>query len=177
MGNKLEKIDSFTNLFHQLEIMEKSRKVDLSVIGVLDGLVEDCRRMEKFWIENEQIPVEDSYLLYHATRNSRLIFGKMKERFVLASEKHENPKVIEDSLMVAPLLGELHSTVVSLMNRVVTPELQFLISHRLRLLRNIASNVSMLPSPEEEMKGIDRRKLKRRFNRFTNTLQAMLVET
>ena len=172
------KIDiSFTNLIRVIEKMEDSKTVDPTVIGVLDELIESCEEAQRYWVEREELPIEDSFILYHASRNSRLVLEKMKERFLSAEERHENPEVIGDSLLVLPHLSELCSIVSFLTKRELTPESRLLISQRLRLLRNAASNVSMLPSPEEEKQGLDRKKLKRRFDRFTSTLQAIFLET
>lgn len=168
---------SFTNLIRVIEKMEDSKKVDPAVIGVLDKLIESCKEIQKYWVEREDLPIEDSFILYHASRNSRLVLEKMKKRFLLAEERHENPEVIDDSLLMLPHLSELCSIVSFFTKRELTPESRLLISQRLRLLRDSASNVSMLPSPEEEKKGLNREKLKRRFDRFTNTLQAMFFET
>lgn len=156
--------------------MEKSRKVDVSVINTLDSLIESCEKIEQSWIENKEIPIKSSFLLYHASRNSRLVLEKMKERFITASEIYENPGIINDSMLVVPILNGLCDLIFSLTKRAITPEMHSFVSKRLRLLRNTASNVSLLPSPEEEIKGVDRRKLKRRFSRFADTLQAMFIE-
>lgn len=172
----MEKGNSFTILVQRLETMEETKEVDISVVEILDKLIEDCKESEKFWIKKGGIAIEKSFLLYHASRNSRLILEKMKERFVLAGKKHENPRIISDSLALVPLLSELCFILFSLRKRRITSELYGVVSQRVRLLRNAAYNVSMLPSPEEEMKGLDRTRLEKRFNRFADTLQAMFVE-
>jgi len=173
----VEKESIFNNLFQQLEKMEESREVDISVINTLDNLIGTCKKIEQSWIENEEIPIESSFLLYHASRNSRLVLEKMKHRFIKASETHENPKIVNDSMLVAPILGGLCDLMFSLTKRAITPEIHLFVSKRLGLLRNTASNVSLLPSPEEEMKSVNRKKLKTRFSRFADTLQAMFIES
>jgi hypothetical protein len=100
----------------------------------------------------------------------------MKQRFILAAQRNENPHVISDSIQVVPILSELCEAILALKERVITPELLSFISNRLKLLRNIASNVSMIPSLEEEIKGIDKKKFKSRFSRFAEDLQAIFIE-
>jgi len=163
-------------LFQQLDDMKKAQKVDISIVNTLDKLIENCKGIEQFWIKNEKIPIENSFLLYHALRNSRLVFEKMKTRFIKANKTHENPKIVEDSILVLPMLSELCNVIFALREREITPEICSFISRRLKSLRNIASHVSLLPSPSEEIKSVNRRKLMNRFSQLTDTLQGIFGE-
>jgi hypothetical protein len=172
----LEKKDNFTVLIEKLEKMEQLQKVDVSVVEILDELIKECKATEHFWIENENVPIDTSFLLYHSTRNSRLVLEKMKNRFIMAAKKGENPHVISDSIEIVPIVSELYEATLSLKERPITPEVLSFISNRLKLLRNVAYKVSMLPSPEEEIAEVDKAKVKKRFSRFAETLQAMFIE-
>ncbi|MEX2705365.1 MAG: hypothetical protein Q6352_008910 [Candidatus Freyrarchaeum guaymaensis] len=175
-GIELEKGNDFKTLLEQLEQMNETQKVDISVVKVLDSLIEDCRTNERFWIKNEKIPIETSFLLYHSTRNSRLILEKMKQRFILADEKEDNPHIVSDALQVVPVLNELYEVISALKYLEIKTELLSFLSSKLRQLRNVASIASMIPSPEEEIKEIDKKKLKRRFSRFADTIQVIFIE-
>ena len=172
----MEKKDNFTVLIEKLEKMEQLQKVDVSVVEILDELIKECKATEHFWIENENVPIDTSFLLYHSTRNSRLVLEKMKNRFIMAAKKGENPHVIFDSIEIVPIVSELYEATLSLKERPITPEVLSFISNRLKLLRNVAYKVSMLPSPEEEIAEVDKAKVKKRFSRFAETLQAMFIE-
>jgi hypothetical protein len=172
----LEANDSFADLIERLERMKQLQKVDTSVVEILDELIRKCKETERFWIESENLPVDTSFLLYHSTRNSRLVLEKMKDRFIMAAKKGENPHVISDSMEVVPILSELYEATSLLRERPIAPEVLSFISNRLKTLRNVAYKVSMLPSPEEEIAEVDRAKFKKHFGRFAETLQAMLIE-
>ncbi|MBS7635733.1 hypothetical protein KEJ37_00065 [Candidatus Bathyarchaeota archaeon] len=172
----MEKKDNFTVLIEKLERMEQLQKIDASVVKILDELIENCKEAERFWVESERTPVDISFLLYHSTRNSRLVLEKMKNRFITATKKNENPHVIADSIEIVPILSELYEATLSLKERPITPEILSFISNRLKLLRNMAHKVSMMPSPEEEIAEIDKAKFKKRFSHFAETLQAMFIE-
>lgn len=175
-GNVLEKKDNFVILIEKLEKMEQLQKVDLSIIEILDELIRNCKETENFWVESENLPVDTSFLLYHSTRNSRLVLERMKNRFISAVEKNENPHIISDAIQIAPLVIELCEMAFSLKKRPITPEVLSFISNRLKLLRNTAYKLSMMPSPEEEIAEIDKKKFKKRFSRFAEALQAMFIE-
>lgn len=172
----MEKKDNFTILIEKLEKMEQLQKVDVSIVEILDDLIKECKETERFWIENENLPIDTSFLLYHSTRNSRLVLEKMKNRFIMAAKKGENPHVISDSIEIVPIVSELYEATLSLKERPITLEILSFISNRLKLLRNVAYKVSMLPSPEEEIAEVDKAKFKKRFSRFAETLQAMFIE-
>lgn len=172
----MEKTSYLELLYHQLDKMNEHQKVDVSVVETIDKIIKVCQDTEEFWMTNESIPIENAFLLYHASRNVRLVFEKMKERFIVAEEKHENPGVVTDSLKMFPLLNSLCYAVFSLRTMRINSESMSIISQRLRLLRKMALETSMFPSPEEELKELDKSKLKKCFKKFTNSLQAMFVE-
>lgn len=172
---KLEKTSLLEALSNELQEMEKVGKVNLAVVNTIDKLVEACYSTESFWRDNEKIPIQSSFMLYHASRNVRIVLQKMKQRFIEAEEKHENPTVVHESLAVIPSLGELCATLSSLTKQTLTKDMVGIISQRVGYLRDTAFVNSLLPEPEEEMKELDKNRLKKRFGEFANTLQAMSV--
>jgi len=172
----LERENYLESLYQQLLKMDKAQKVDVSVVDVINELIQACKSSEKFWMENEDISIEDAFLLFHVSRNIRLIFGKMKERFRLAEEKHENPQIVTDSLRIFPILNSLCYTVFSLKTVRVNSETISMVGQKLRLLRKMALEASMFPSPEEELKELDKTELKKCFTKFTDGLQAIFGE-
>ncbi|MBM5805791.1 MAG: hypothetical protein FJZ49_07015 [Candidatus Verstraetearchaeota archaeon] len=168
--------NDFVSLVDLLGKMEEEKKVDVSIVGVLDKLIANCKSDERFWAEREDMPVDESFLLYHSVRNSRLILQKMKTQFISAEKNHENPIVIDHAIEVAPLLSELFQSICSLKEQAITPQKISFISNKLKALRNMANRFGMLPSPKEELTEINKEKLERSFSRFADTVRAMFVE-
>lgn len=173
----MERENALTSLYNQLVITQETGKVDKSIFDIFDAVIEDCKKAEEFWMERKEIPIESAFLLYHSSRNSRLIVEKMKTRFLMAEEKKENPKVAEDSLFVFPYLNELCFLLSSFEEKNVTPELKTIISQKLGALRSVASTYLMLPSPEEEMIELNKKELRKCFLNLSKTLQAMFGES
>jgi len=172
---KLEKSNLIEELSQQLQKMEKVGKVDTSVVNTLDNLVESCHSIENFWRDNDKIPIQNSFMLYHASRNARIILKKMKQRLIEARERHENPIVVEQSLAIIPSLSELCAIVSALTKQVPTKALVDIVSQKVEYLRDVAFINGLLPTPEEEMKELDQKRLKKCFGQFADTLQAMFV--
>jgi hypothetical protein len=165
--------NSFDDLFKQLQEMETAGKVNLSILGTIDKLIDSCNATENFWRDNKQVMIQQSFSLYHASRNSRIILKKMKKRFIEAEEKHENPSVVHDSLNILPQLSELYATLSSLTKQTLNKQLVDNVSEKVDYLRDVAYLNNMLPTPEEEIEELDQKHLKKRFTEFASTLQAM----
>jgi hypothetical protein len=172
---KLENINLLKELSDQLQEMEKVRKVDKTVLKTIDKLLEGCHSTESFWRDNKKESVQNSFMLYHASRNVRIILQKMKQRFLEAEEKHENPVVVEDSIAIIPTLSEVCVTISSLVKQTLTKDLVKMVSEKVQYLRDVALANSLLPTPEEEIQELDEKRLKKRFSEFAGTLQAMYV--
>jgi hypothetical protein len=99
----------------------------------------------------------------------------MKQRFIEAEEKHENPAIVHESVAMIPSLSELCVTISSLTKQTLTKDLVDIISQKVGYLRDVAFANSLLPTPEEEMQELDKNRLKKRFGQFADTLQAMSV--
>ena len=169
-------MEIFEEILAKLEIMEEACKVDASIVEDLDGLIKFCEDKEQEWVSNEEIEARDAFQLFHATRNSRLILNKMKKRFITSGEMHDNPKVVSDAIRILPAIRDICEILSSISEKYVTPEILSFLSKKLRNLRNLALQTSMLPSLEEEISGLDKRKLRSRFNRIITNLQAKYIE-
>jgi hypothetical protein len=172
---RLEKKSILEALSDELQEMERVEKVNLAVVNTLNKLIDACYSTEGFWRDNQKIPIQSSFMLFHASRNVRIVLQKMKQRFVEAEGKHENPTVVHESLAVIPSLSELCATILSLTKQTPTKDIVDIISQKIGYLRDVAFANSLLPTPEEEMQELDKNRLKKRFTEFANTLQAMSV--
>jgi hypothetical protein len=172
---KLEKHAPLNELVAHLQKMEESSKVDLAVLKPLDELIGNCRSMEDFWKKDQRVPIQDAFLVYHASRNIRIVLNKMRKRFVEAEEKHENPAVVDESIAVIPPLSELCELIYLMKSKVPTKEMLGLLSAKVEYLRETASFNSLLPTPEEEIQELDKKRLHKCFDEFANTLRATLT--
>lgn len=162
-------------LASKLDEMQTSRKVDLSSLELMKAAIEKSATREEYWLSNKDITLQTAFVLYHAARNTRMVLEKMHQRFLHATEAHENPKVVDDAMIVFPELTELCGYIDSLQNVKITPELLEFVRRRIRNLRNTAQRVQMLPSMEEEMKGVDKKDLAKEFNSVAEDLRLNLV--
>jgi len=172
---RLEKTSLLKELSDRLQKMERAAEVDRTVLNTLDKLIDACYSTESFWRDNKKESVQSSFMLYHASRNARIILQRMKQRFIEAEEKHQNPLVIEESIAIIPPLSELCVTISSLVKQTLTKDLVNMVSEKVQYLREVAFANSLLPTPEEEMQELDEKRLKKRFGEFADTLQAMFV--
>jgi hypothetical protein len=173
---RFSEIEVFDSIYTKLEEMEEQQKVDLSIINELDILMRRFKELELFWIENRKMKIDDAFILYHCARNCWNILNKMKTRFLEAHEKHLNPQVVRDSSSVISSIHTLYDLVGTPSEEPLSPEKMTLILNRLKEIRDIASNVSMLPSYQEETKDLNVLQLKKQFISMAKSLQAEFFE-
>ena len=173
---RFSEIEVFDSIYTKLEKMEESQKVDLSIISELDALMRRFKELELFWVRNKKVKIDDSFMLYHCARNCRNILGKMKNRFLESHEKQLNPQVVRDSSSVVSSMHTLFDLVGMPSEEPVAPEKINLILNRLKEMRDIASNVSMLPSYQEETKDLNVLQLRKQFIGMAKSLQAEFFE-
>jgi len=165
---------SFSELASTFEHMATDRRVDSRVVEKLNVLAQQAKQRESFWLKNRAVPRDDSFVLYHSWRNLRLVLFKMKSRVESASITHENPKVVNDSLQVIPCLvgvfGSLHYAEAGTIDESNKSELL----ERVRTLRSVASEASMLPSLEEELTEIDEKMLRNELAQIASAIGAEL---
>ena len=152
--------------------MEESSRVDLAVLKTLNELIVSCHSMEDFWRDYKKVSIQDSFSVYHASRNVRIVLEKMKKRFVEAEQKHENPAVVHESIAIIPPLSELCALIYLMKERAPTKELVSVLPEKVEYLRETAYINSLLPTAEEEMRELDKKRLQNRFDQFASTLQA-----
>jgi len=173
---KFGEIEVFDSIYVKLEQMEEQQKVDLSITGELDILRQRFRELEMFWVRNRRVKIDDAFVLYHCARNCENILEKMKNRFLEAHERHLNPQVVRDSSSVISSLHTLYDFLDIPSEESIDPEKINFILNRLKETREIASNVSMLPSFHEETKNLNILKLRKQFVNMAKSLQAKFFE-
>jgi hypothetical protein len=163
-------------LSSKLEEMQTSRKLDDSAIPVIKQAIIENKKREACWLSNKDIPAKVAFVMYHASRNTRIIMEKMLDRFLVAAQIHENPKVVDDAMLVYPELQELCTFMDSsaMSNKFTDPYLEF-VKKRVRNLRNTAMRAGMLPTTEEEIKKVDKKELAKQFGAFAEDIRLRLV--
>ncbi|MEM3377654.1 MAG: hypothetical protein QW674_01750 [Candidatus Bathyarchaeia archaeon] len=107
-------IGLFNSIFRKLDHMEKTQKVDISILKDFELAEKQLSEFEKECIEAKERKIEDAFLFFHVMRSSRMILEKMRHRFSEAEAKHENPVIVDLSKMVVPRLNELYAMVLPL---------------------------------------------------------------
>ena len=163
-------INPFEILIEKFERMEIDGVIDTSAILELQNAIDDCSKNEKFWIKSEN-NVSDSFLMYHATRNNRLISEKIKERLCMAKNNSDNPQIALDALKILPSMAEIFDLISSMENKKLSQSVVDYVSNQSRVLREKAEVVSLLPSIEDESASLDKRKVRSRFNRLVKAVE------
>ena len=172
----MEKKDACEALFKKLEDMQASRTLDETAIPIIKNAVDENMAKEQYWLSSEEMPTQTAFVMYHASRNTRIILEKMRERFIRAVELHENPKVVDDAIAVFPELQELCVFTDSLEKTPeITASLLEFVRKRVRSLRNTAEKAHMYPSIEEEMKKVDKNAFKEQLSAVADDLRLNLV--
>lgn len=169
----------FNPIFRKLDEMQKSEKVDLSIIDDFTHLEDELTTIEKSCTSTKGRKVEDVFLFYHAIRSSRMIINKINIRFAEAKKRHENPVVVDLSKMVLPNISELCSLIIPLCgnsSHVMSDGEKKAILIRLKKIRDNASSTQMLPTVEEERKGLEQKKLQTGFQGLMQSIQASVDE-
>ena len=166
----------FDSAYRKLETMESQKKVDLSIVEDFTELTKNFSDIEDQWKKSQDTNIEDAFLIFHSIRNCRMILQKMEFTFLRAKEMHQNPRIVYSARLVLPRINDLYNMVVALKGRKITDQTLNLIRQKLRLLRDVAENTSMLPTPSEETKGVLQLELKKKFQIVADDLQARLCE-
>lgn len=175
MKSKLENKDTCTTFSTKLEDMQVSRKLDPTAVSIIGNIISECKNREEMWLSNKRISPQTAFVLYHAARNTRIVFERMQCKFAHALELHENPKVVDEASIVFPELSEMCILIDSLEKKEITSEMLEFVRRRVRNLRTTAQKVSMLPSIEEETKVISKKALKKEFQDLAESLRSNLV--
>ena len=171
----MEHEDTCSLLASKLSEMQVSRKVDLSSLELMKTAIGKSAKREEYWLSNKEIAPQTAFVLYHAARNTRMVLEKMHERFTNAIQVHENPKVVDDAMIVFPELTEICGYIDSLQNVEITAELLKFVRRKVRNLRNTAQRVLMWPSIEEELKAVNRDELAKELSSVADDLRLNLL--
>jgi hypothetical protein len=155
----------FLEFMQSLEEMEAKREVDRNTsIEKINELVSLFGESEHLWSKDKKTPIDIAFVMYLASRNSRMILEKMGDRF--GEPKLANPKVAVDSARIIPALLDLYVNLVSAEKQ--APSVNFILPtrmlHSIYSLRKIASEIDMLPSIAEELKDIPRETIRKEFS-------------
>jgi hypothetical protein len=171
----MEKKGACEILLFQLEEMKASRKLNESAIPTLQKAIAENKSREKYWLSNKEIPQQTAFVMYHASRNNRIILEKMHSRFIGAAEKHENPRVVDDAMLVYPELQEMCIFMDTLKKAEISESLLEFVRKRTRNLRNTAEQAQMFPSFAEEAEKVNKKELAKQFNDIAEDLRLNLV--
>jgi hypothetical protein len=130
---------------------------------------------EDYWVSCKEVPQQTAFVMYHASRNNRIILEKMQSRFVTTAERHENPKVVDDAMLVYPELNEMCTFIDTLKTAKISDSLLEFVRKRTRNLRNTAEKADMFPSFAEESKKVNKSELTKQFNAIAEDLRLNLV--
>jgi hypothetical protein len=145
-----------------LNKMEAERFVDRSFVAKIDTLGSQLTKMKQYWTDQRAVSVRSAFIFYSAMHNTELILSRMKDRFSKAHEADDNPGVACDSLLIMPVISEVFQKTAQAaeekqrLNPFLTTEMLKLVS----ALRTTAKLVNLLPTPDQEAKGIDENRLK-----------------
>lgn len=145
-----------------LSQMEEKGTVDASFIQKIETLDKEFTEMKQYWIAQKAVSVGSAFVFYSAMHNTNLVLGKMKNRFKNAKKVNDNPEIACDSLLVMPIISEVHQKTTRAIEEKQNMN-PFLVSNMLNLvstLRTTAKLASLLPTPAEEIKTTDNNQLK-----------------
>lgn len=165
----------FEMLIDKFEQMEQEKTLDFSVLSDTDSTIKSCLDNEKFWISSEMHP-SDTFSMFHAIRNNRLIVEKIRERLVASKKTHDNPKIALDALNILPSMSEIFNFTTSMKDKELSKSVIDFISNRSRILRERAEYVALLPSIRDEAAGLDKRKIRSRLNRLAKAVEEEVFE-
>jgi hypothetical protein len=154
--------DYITGMRSDLNKMEVEGSVDRSFVTKIDTLNSELTKMKQYWINQKAVSVGSAFIFYSAMHNTQLVLSKMKNRFNNAHKTGDNPGIACDSLLIMPIISEVsQKTILAFeekqnLNPFLPTEMLKLVS----ALRTTAKLVNLLPTVGEEVKGIDKERLK-----------------
>jgi hypothetical protein len=155
--------DYVNGMRSDLSRMEAKGFIDRSFVTKIDTLDSELITMKQYWINQKAVSIRSAFIFYSAMHNAKLVLGKMKERFKNADKTGDNPGVACDSLLVMPIISELYQKTAQAAEekQKLNP---FLPNETLKLvsaLRTTAKLVNLLPTPDEEVKEVDKNQLRK----------------
>lgn len=168
-GKKLSNIFLLVSeIMSSLKRMEECKKIDPSILKQINSLSKDLYAQERIWLSRTDIPVKTAFTLYLAARNSRMIMEKLNEKIENAERLKQNPHVIHDVKRVIPSILEIYVNLMKANEQL--PSIGFTIHKRIfdliKSLRDLAGMYGILPTFEEDTKGIDKKTIREEFTRW-----------
>jgi hypothetical protein len=156
--------------------MEDECEVDLSIIKNIDSTISLIEDQENSITKEMGVNTTSSFLSYHVLRNVRLALFRMKERFLLSKQTNDNPVVAQESLQVLPILAELTEIALEEAGKQLSAEKEDMIIERIRIMRHVLRNASMLITPEAELKTLSQKSIKDEADELTELIQKKYTE-
>ena len=153
-----EVIGSTAKLDEALATMQATGKVSREADSLLNKIISFVTRREQLWLEGE--PAAKAFAPYHAWRNLRLIFSKMRTKLAEAPLAGDNPLVVDQAREVVSKLLPILSTLAAIENEPSDEEAKRILED-VRKLRSTSRRMNMTPTPAEEIKEVDEKELVR----------------
>jgi hypothetical protein len=163
-------LTNVTALDQALEAMQVSGKVTKEADTSLDSIISFVTDRERSWRNAE--PTEKSFAPYHAWRNLRLIFSKMRIRLEDAPVAGDNPRVVDEARSVVSKVLSLLSGLAAIEADPSSQDSQQLLEG-VRRLRSVSRRVNMTASSADEIKEVDPTKLARGLDAVLTTMAAV----
>ena len=153
-----EVIGSTAKLDAALAAMQGTGKVSDEADSLLNKIISFVARREQLWLEGE--PTEKAFAPYHAWRNLRLIFSKMRTRLAEAPVAGDNPLVVDQAREVVSKVLPILSTFAAIENEPSVEEARRILEE-VRKLRGTSRRMNMVPTSGEEIREVDQKELVR----------------
>jgi len=158
----------FRELTPELEAMERAGKVDITITQRIDKIIEELIAAEDKWIKNKDVDVRNAFAIYHSLRVIHTVAEQMKQRILMAEKINDNPLVVEQALKILPILVNIQETVTRFLSGRFLRGDRDAIHYKTGELRDLAEDLGLYPSFEEETKGLDKSILARQVVRVAS---------
>ncbi len=157
----------FSSVSEFIERAEQTGKVDLGIIEPLKELSMTFEQMSSHWLElKHEEQLENTFSLYHTARNCGLVIRRMIQRFEIAPEIGDNPRVADDASQVLPILIDTFSILDEAKSGPIDQS-RVQGFDRTRYLRNVARMVDMVPNEVEDLAAIPTETKKKGYKVFS----------
>jgi len=138
-------------IIESLNRMKETGKADLSIVNNLDGLANVFKESKEKWLISPNTKV--NLYFYYAARIAELVVYRMKERFLSSNQVDEIAEIVEASLQVVGLLGDLFNLT---QKKLPDEDSTKMVIERTRQLRTVATDTKLLQSQEKELEDVDK---------------------
>lgn len=163
-------IGNVAKLEETLGSMQVSGKVSKKADASLDNIISFVTGRERMWLDAE--PTEKSFAPYHAWRNLRLIFSKMRIRLTEAPTVGDNPIVVDQAREVVSKVLSVLSTLAAIESDSSNQNSKQLLEG-VRHLRSVSRRVNMTASGPEEIKEVGEEELAKGLDAMLMTMAAI----